>query len=240
MTTNNNNNTTNPLCSCIITLYTLILLYFPQFALSPVLLLTLIILLSLLRLGANQNSHFPKDQNTLDPIEAEEETDELQQTNKWVMSESELGSISEVGFVKDRDFDTRFVEWDVRAPLRVIYEEEEEEEYDYYYDEETKKEKDPTRIERYPSLSLYYPETDSDSDGSGEFEMGFPFPMIRWEEDHEDNYNKEGLIEITLDDNNNNYYYNNNIEKFHFEDDQNLIEIDISQINSFLEINSNR
>ena len=55
-----------------------------------------------------------------------------------------------------------FVEWDVKAPLDVICEEYEREEK---YPNENNP--NPIRvIERYSSLLLYYPESDSDSSSS--------------------------------------------------------------------------
>ncbi|MBA0615179.1 hypothetical protein Godav_015348 [Gossypium davidsonii] len=103
-------------------------------------------------------------------------------------------------------FEERFVEWDVRAPLEVIYE-------DYEGEEALDR-----GIERYTSLSRRYSEPEPDSLFS---EMGFPVirewvssekRCWRWEEEEED---REGLIEIALD--------------FHGEEDS-LIEIDISSI----------
>lgn len=101
--------------------------------------------------------------------------------------------------------------WDVKAPLEVIYEEYEGEgadDLDPIFDPD----RDPAesgegrlaRMERWPSLSLCYPETDSDSDSDsssvGEFRSigewvspgeGFGFGWVVPERD--------GLIEIQLD-----------------------------------------
>ncbi|KAJ6706977.1 TRANSMEMBRANE PROTEIN [Salix viminalis] len=91
----------NPLISCIITLYTLILLYFPQaqkFSFSPILVITLTLLLFLLRLGAIQ---------------------------RLQLSVTEGDDTIEIKQSKDTHFGS-FVEWDVSAPLEVIHEEEEE------------------------------------------------------------------------------------------------------------------
>ncbi|PPS13800.1 hypothetical protein GOBAR_AA06762 [Gossypium barbadense] len=182
----------DPFISSIITLYILILLYFPQsfFSLKLLLIFTASLLFSLFR----------------KPIDEVKKT-EFQQR---------VGSKTDSEFII-RSFEELFVESDVGAPLEVIFEGEEEEEEkegeycneDYYYP-------DPTRvIERYPSLSLCYPESDSDSSSS---EMDFPvigewvsseMMCYGWEEEED----KEGMIEIDLD--------------FHEEED-NLIEIDIS------------
>ena len=77
-------------------------------------------------------------------------------------------------------------------------------------------------IERYPSLSLYYPESDSDSSSSetdflaiGEWVSSEKI-CYRWEEE-----DREGLIEIALD--------KRDLD-FHGEEEENLIEIDISSL----------
>ncbi|KAE8732489.1 NAD(P)H dehydrogenase B2 isoform 1 [Hibiscus syriacus] len=209
--------TNDPLFSCIITLSMLILLYFPhRFSLlfSPVLVLSASLLLSLLRFGASQRIQTEKiiKGSVARVAELEEEEEESAPVElKWTTCKNEPNLIVQ-------SFEERFVEWDVRAPLEVIYEEFEE------GDEEAKDPNlnlDPTRgIERYPSLALYYPESDSDS-SSGE-EMDFPaigkwVPSVkmgyRWEEE-----DREGLIELELDERE---------VDFRGEDD-NLIEIDIS------------
>ncbi|KAK8501866.1 hypothetical protein V6N13_023350 [Hibiscus sabdariffa] len=202
--------TGDPLFSCIITLSILILLYFPHgFSLlfSPVLVLTASVLLSLLRLGATQRIQTETIQKgTVAASVAEHEEDDEEEEEK---TESIM-----------QRFEERFVEWDVRAPLEVIYEE-----FELEGDEEGKDPDfnlDQTRgIERYPSLSLYYPESDSDSLSETE-EVDFPATGTwvsseemgyRWEDE-----DREGLIEIALD--------KRGLD-FHGEDD-NLIEIDIS------------
>ncbi|XP_039049366.1 uncharacterized protein LOC120190339 [Hibiscus syriacus] len=207
--------TNNPLFSCIITLSILILLYFPhRFSLlfSPVLVLTVSLLLSLLRLGASQRIQTGKIEKgsvaRVEELEEEEEEEEEAPVElKWATCKNDPDLIMQ-------SFEETFVEWDVRAPLEVIYEEGEEEGKDPNLN------LDQTRgIERYPSLSLYDPESDSDS--SSEEEMDFPAigkwnssekMGYRWEEE-----DKEGLIEIEL---------NKRDVDFHGEDD-NLIEIDI-------------
>lgn len=106
-----------------------------------------------------------------------------------------------------------FVEWDVRAPLEVIYEEYEGEDAEEN-DSEAKRESQMNVIRRYASLSLFYPDSDSDASSEGDFpaNRGWDSPESTWEED-----DREGLIEIALD------------EKRHSEvDEENLIEIDLS------------
>ncbi|XP_022777371.1 uncharacterized protein LOC111318766 [Durio zibethinus] len=203
----------DPLFSCIVTLYVLILLYFPQsFSLkilfSPVLILTASLLLSLLRLGAIQTE--TKEKRSVAEAEVEaEKTDFSQQELKWE-------TCNEDPEPKMQSFEETFVEWDVRAPLEVIYE--------AYEEGEDPKENDPnsTRvIERYPSLSLYYPESDSDSSSSETDFLaignGFSSEKICYSWEEED---REGLIEIALD--------KKDLD-FRGEED-NLIEIDISSL----------
>lgn len=107
-----------------------------------------------------------------------------------------------------------FVEyWDLKAPLEIIYEA-------YEGEDEDDRNAGFLGIEKYPSLSLYYPESDTDSSSDGGFpaigdwespeKMGF-----RWEDE-----DREGLIEIALDGKRRTQFFN-------FEED-NLIEIDIS------------
>ncbi|XVE87934.1 hypothetical protein DITRI_Ditri19aG0028300 [Diplodiscus trichospermus] len=206
----------DPLFSCIITLYVLILLYFPQrFSLkilfSPVLILTASLLLSLLRLGAIQRIQ-TETKETRSAAEAEAEKTEF--------SQPELKRVT----CKNDDpeptmqsFEETFVEWNVSAPLEVIYEEDEGE-------GEDPKENNPNPthvIERHPSLSLYYPASDSDSSSSetdflaiGEW-VSSENLCYRWEQE-----DREGLIEIALD--------KRDLD-FHGEED-NLIEIDISSL----------
>ncbi|XWS12733.1 hypothetical protein CRYUN_Cryun37aG0115900 [Craigia yunnanensis] len=205
----------NPLFSCIITLYILILLYFPQsFSLkilfSPVLILTASLLLSLLRLGAIQRVQTEtKEKRSV--AESEAEKTEFSQELKWVTCKKDPEPIIQ-------SFEETFVEWDVRAPLEVIYEDYEGEEGE----DPNENNPNPTRlIERYPSLSLYYPESDSDSSSSetdflaiGEWVSSEKI-CYRWEEE-----DREGMIEIALD--------TRDLD-FHGEE-ENLIEIDISSL----------
>lgn len=216
VSTISNNN--DPLFSCIITVFILILLYFPHrfFSLrilfSPVLVLTASLLFSLLRLGVTQRTQT----ETTEEEDKEEETDSSQGELKWETCKNDPN-------LAIRSFEETFVEWDVKAPLEVIHEEGDEEGKDPDPNQNQNQDQNQTHgIERYPSLSLYYPESDSDSSSSTSDETDFPEIGewvssekigYRWEEE-----DKEGLIEIVLD--------KREID-FHGEDD-NLIEIDIS------------
>lgn len=224
-----------PLFSCIVTLCIMILLYLPhhfcKIVFSPVLILSGVLLLLLLRLGAIQRSQKEEKTNPVEPeakandenrgiteekqgnpIEAVE-SDSLDHVYKWVTSQSEINFKSQMGFQSSSRFDESFVEWNVKAPLEVIYEGEETDQYH--------NEKHDESILRYPSLSQYYPETDSDSSS----DSGFPATekwdslenmCFRWDEE-----DREGLIEIALDG------CKKKEVGFQFEED-NLIEIDIS------------
>ncbi|GMI93377.1 hypothetical protein like AT4G21500 [Hibiscus trionum] len=204
--------TGDPLFSCLITLSVLILLYFPHgFSLlfSPVIVLTASLLLSLLRLGATQRIETENRQKgSVTRVAKLEEEEETESAPVELKSATSPTCKNEPDLIL-RSLEERFVEWDVRAPLEVIYEEFEggEEGKDPNLDLDQRQ----TRgVERYSSLSLYYPESDSDS-SSEEEELDFPAigEWVSWE---------EGLIEIALD--------KREID-FHGEDD-NLIEIDIS------------
>lgn len=222
VSTISNNN--DPLFSCIITVFILILLYFPHrfFSLrilfSPVLVLTASLLFSLLRLGITQRTQTETAEKIISPAvpdeeDKEEETDSSQGELKWETCKNDPDLII-------RSFEETFVEWDVKAPLEVIYEEGDEEGMDP--DPNQNQNQNQTHgIERYPSLSLYYPESDSDSSSTLE-ETDFPV-IGEWVSSEKMGYSweeedKEGLIEIVLD--------KREID-FHGEDD-NLIEIDIS------------
>lgn len=225
----------DPLFSCVVTFCTLVFLYLPHFflkiVLSPVLILTAILLLSILRLGAIQKSQQHERRENQEPVVYEEnmgskcreekqssspdeETTSLEQLTQWVHSETEV--ISEMGF----ESSSCFVEWDVKAPLEVIYEE-------YGEGEDVGDDaNENVGIVRYPSLSRFYPESDSDSESS---ENGFPAigywdspeeVGFRWDEEEEEE--REGLYEIALDG----CKRKRGLE-FHFEE-ENLIEIDIS------------
>ncbi|KAJ4703368.1 putative Transmembrane protein [Melia azedarach] len=230
----------DPLFSTFATLYILILLYFPRLffkiVFSPVLLITLILLLILLRFGATQRNENREniESNCTDEV-SEISCSYLDQDHKWV-------AWIDTSFGSNSCFEESFVEWNVRAPLEVIYEAyegEEEEEEENIKDPNNKKspgDKDPTRtsIERYPSLSSYYPETDSDTSSEGDFlaigDWGSPESVCyRWEDE-----DREGLIEIALDPDHDHGHNNKreslDFENFNGEEENNLIEIDISPV----------
>uniref|UniRef100_A0A6N2KY95 Uncharacterized protein n=1 Tax=Salix viminalis TaxID=40686 RepID=A0A6N2KY95_SALVM len=215
----------NPLFSCIITLYTLILLYFPQaqkFSFSPILVITLTLLLFLYSLGAIQRLQLSVTEGD-DTIEIKQSKDthfgkssdscSLTRVEKW--GASRCAEKDRFDPVSNRELEGSFVEWDVSAPLEVIHEEEEE---------------NPTRfggLERYPSLSMYYPETDSDSDSDSDGEWNVSERCgFKWEDE-----DREGLlIEIALDQSDNKKDTGLGLDPgsdFYVEED-NLIEIDIS------------
>ncbi|XP_057811248.1 uncharacterized protein LOC131025469 [Salvia miltiorrhiza] len=201
----------NSLFSFITTLYALALLYFPfifsRFLLSPVALSTLILLLYLLRLGAAQRS--TANRTDSDSVESD--------------STHQIEELCDESKEPDPKQDPRhfyadsFVEWDVRAPLEVIYEEYEGEDAAAENDNNSE-EKQMNPIRRYASLSLFYPESDSDTSSEEDFptDGGWGSPeraCFRWEEEDD----REGLIEIALD------------EKRGCEvEEDNLIEIDLS------------
>lgn len=230
----------DPLFSFIVTFYTLLFLYLPnlfwKIVFSPVLILTGILLLTILRIGAiqksqneqnkNQENHEPitvKEENRASKCREEkqsssssietEETESPEREHQWDNScnSSEIENDSEMGFEKS----SCFVEWDVRAPLEVIYEEYEGEETG---DDSNKREESRNMgILSYPSLSRYYPESDSDSSSDiGDWDSPEDI-CFRWDEE-----DREGLIEIALDGSK----MKRELE-FQYEE-ENLIEIDIS------------
>ncbi|MED6145138.1 hypothetical protein PIB30_022281 [Stylosanthes scabra] len=192
----------DPLFSSAIAFCTLVFLYLPHFfwriVFSPVLILTLILFISILRLSAIQNSRHEslanddQENRASSNGEKQNKTESVEQVKRWI--------ISEMGF----ESSSCFVEWSVKAPLEVIYEEGEEQE-----------------AERDPWLSRFYPESDSDSSSSetGEWESGRSIGIF-WLDDEEE---REGLIEIALDDG----CKKKREMEFQF-DEENLIEIDIS------------
>ncbi|PON70936.1 Transmembrane protein [Parasponia andersonii] len=258
----------SPLVSSIVTLYALILLYVPhqfmRIVFSPVLILTGILLLTLLRLGATQRfedenkkvekPHFVQTQREDEPTEIKENkagdysTTEPEQISgsqdedpNWVDYKSETDSESEMGFDPNPCFEESFVQWNLRAPLEVIYEEHEgEEAEDQNEKDSSSKRNEENRvsgIERYKTLlSVYYnPDSDSDNSSEGEFPAtgcwDSPENMcFRWEdkeeEDEDEDDDRDGLIEIALDDHDNDDDDKRGLD-FHVEED-NLIEIDIS------------
>ncbi|KAA8515378.1 hypothetical protein F0562_019011 [Nyssa sinensis] len=215
----------DPLFSTIVALYTLILLYLPRpflgVVFSPVVISAGIVLLTLLRLGATQR--IGKEFNS---TEAKQIHDSADEDHKWVSCETNSESKTETGLGFDLDpfpfYADSFVEWNVGAPLEVIYEEYEGE--DHEENDDVPNEKEEMRVvglERYPSLSLYYPESDSDDSSEGEFPAieGWDSPesmRFRWDEE-----DRDGLIEIALDG-------KRTSEVMFRVDEDNLIEIDIS------------
>ncbi|ESQ55226.1 hypothetical protein EUTSA_v10026096mg [Eutrema salsugineum] len=227
----------HPLFSCFITLYSLILIYFShdsllRFLLSPVLLISVALLASLLRLGSTRESNTRPEKSN----EGETRTVNLEKTGKSKALVRD--SSSETKHETDSDTKPDFVEWDFRAPLEVIHEEDDDD------DDDEEEEENPSvtrlrEIERFPSLSLCYPESDSESDSDSSSEFNFPeignwiSPEkvgFRWEEEDGDGIGDDGLIEIKLGE------YNRSHEKmskrdqteldFHAEEDG-LIEIDL-------------
>lgn len=225
----------NSLLSVITTLYALALLYSPsiisRFILSPILLSTLILLLYLLQLGAAQRSTIKPTDSDPDSVELnstkslphQTEESEFRDGGDHKRDSDESRTVTEHTYCRSYEHDQKqnpnelypesFVEWDVRAPLEVIYEEYEGEDAEEN-DSEAKRESQMNAIRRYASLSLFYPDSDSDASSEGDFpaNRGWDSPESTWEED-----DREGLIEIALD------------EKRHNEvDEENLIEIDLS------------
>ncbi|OIT05655.1 PREDICTED: uncharacterized protein LOC109244744 [Nicotiana attenuata] len=264
----------HPLMSTVVTLYTLILLYFPTtIAFSPVLISTSLLLLSLLKLGAAQRAKKPESKDPSLQVSRDfAYHDDCTSCEKdWVFDpepkpdldpdpirfhdncfvESNVGSNCEKDSVfdpepkPDRDSDCfvecttdavcgkdsvydpeprpfcgdSFVEWNVRAPLEVIYEAYEGEEEECT---EEKREEELRIIQRYASLSMYYPETDTDSSSDGDSPVigNWDSPeksCFRWDEEED----REELIEIELD------FCKRNSEV----EEENLIEIDLTPAN---------
>jgi len=223
----------NPLFSCIVTFCTLIVIYFPysfcKIVFSPVIILTGVTLIFVLRFGAIQRSKSEEKENLgeLESVtnegnrdekqgktEENVENDSLDQIYKWVSRNSEEKVKSKMGFESSSFLDESFVEWNVKAPLEVIYEDEET--------EDIFNENCVAGILRHSSLSRYYPESDSDSSSENEFpameNWDSPENMsFRWDEE-----DREGLIEIALDG-----FKRKKALGFQFEE-ENMIEIDIS------------
>lgn len=196
----------NSLFSTIITFYTLILLYFPSLFLqilsSPIPISTIILILSLLRLGQSQYS--------IESIQIHHLQQPQQQQQE--VEEEEVPTQHEPEHEPTRCYNDTFVEWNVRAPLEIIYEEHEE-------GDDVLGGKNA--IEKYASLSLYYPESDSDGSSEGDFSAtGWDSPekCFRWDEEYD--YDKDGLIEIELDD-------DDDQRSNEDEEEDNLIEIDL-------------
>ncbi|KAL7262570.1 hypothetical protein ACSBR1_000853 [Camellia fascicularis] len=79
-------------------------------------------------------------------------------------SKSNSESKTKMGLDPNPFYAKSLVEWDMTAPLEVIYEGEEDEQNNVVLED---------KEERYPSLSLYYPESDLDSLSDCDF------PVIR-------------------------------------------------------------
>ncbi|XP_058758494.1 uncharacterized protein LOC131631747 [Vicia villosa] len=217
---------TEPLFSCIVAFCVLILIFLPRFffaiVFSPVLIITGAILISLLRFGAiqrskNEEEKLRKTESVAKQGKKTEEDvkiDSFDESGRWVLRNSEENSKFEMGFESSSFLDDSFVEWNVKAPLEVIYEGEETEEGSV------------GGGLRNPSWSFYYPESDSDSSSS---EKDFP-AMGNWDSPEEMGFmwdeeeDTEGLIEISLDG------WKKKLKKemeFGFEE-ENMIEIDLS------------
>ncbi|XP_024988575.1 uncharacterized protein LOC112523278 [Cynara cardunculus var. scolymus] len=125
---------------------------------------------------------------------------------------------------KQVDATMMFLEWNIRTPLEIIYEAyegEEEDDEKSNENDDTFDDKQAIGCEKYPSLSMYYPESETDSSSDGNFSMSENWEthesvLFKWEEEE-----REELIEISLD-----HYGKRSIGFCHAEED-NLIEIDI-------------
>ncbi|XP_021726336.1 uncharacterized protein LOC110693525 [Chenopodium quinoa] len=288
------NSSYHSLFSCIVSLYTLIFLYFPcvfvKSLLSPLLVSTLVLLLTLLRLGTSQqlkqeqqqqqqqNIDFAEGvktprqviiQNDLEPnlkpesgpIQEERNVVKARSTTEPGPKPEHLKHVTcdpgrsveiidsfenqehkkEKGWAGPESLEWAepepeygpkvFLDWDVGAPLEVIYEayEGEEEGEESQNDVFCK----AGIIKRYPSLSRYYPESESDSGSDSD---SYSYSSSSFDEEE-----REGLIEIALDD----YGYNYGDKKMinmlikpksgdqkavyhNFDDEDNLIEIEIN------------
>ncbi|KAI5331080.1 hypothetical protein L3X38_021206 [Prunus dulcis] len=150
------------------------------------------------------------------------------QDHSFFTYQSETDSESKMGFDPNPCFEDFFVEWNLKAPLEVIYEENEgeEDEMDRNGNDPNSKPEQESQVqglERYPSLSMYYPESDSDSSSDGGYSVtgvwDSPETMcFRWEEE-----DREGLIEIALEENS-----KRGMDFQVDHEEENLIEIDIS------------
>nr|XP_043624134.1 uncharacterized protein LOC122595763 [Erigeron canadensis] len=133
---------------------------------------------------------------------------------------------------KQVDTKMKFLEWSIKAPLEIIYEayegeEEQQQEEEIGENNEPKfisSDKQAAGCERYPSLSMYYPESETDSSSDDDFQMNEDWDsqdrvFVKWEEELDD---REELIEISLDG-----YYGQTSSEFSHADEDNMIEIDI-------------
>ncbi|KAL7225002.1 hypothetical protein ACSBR1_026309 [Camellia fascicularis] len=80
--------------------------------------------------------------------------------HKWVSIESDSESKIKMGLDPNSFYTESLVEWVVRTLVEVIYEGKEDEQNDNVLED---------KEERYPSLSLYYPESDSNSSSDCDF-----------------------------------------------------------------------
>lgn len=211
----------NPLFSTLITFCTLLIIYLPslflQILFSPLLISTAILLLTILRLGATQKKPNGSQIGSSISLENENYAVTSISTSTILLKNQEFGPVcaqTEMGF-----YGESFVEWDVRAPLEVIHEE--------YEGEGDERNDGISSIERYASLSLYYPESDSggSSDDGGDFAGigGWDSPestCFMWDEEEEKG---EDLIEIAFDEKER----RSGVVVDQFEE-ENLIEINIS------------
>ncbi|KAI3732071.1 hypothetical protein L1987_63268 [Smallanthus sonchifolius] len=124
------------------------------------------------------------------------------------------------------DTTMKFIEWNMKQPLEIIYEAYEgEEEVVEDSNENNMVSSDPCvlRCERSSSLSMYYPESESASSSDDEFPVNEKWEthesvFFKWEAEEDE---REELIEISLD-----HYGKRSIE-FCQDEEDNLIEIDI-------------
>lgn len=227
----------NHLFSSIVALYILIFLYFPtlffNIVFSPVFVSTGVLLVFLLRLGASQETR--KLFYSEETLQSDDSSDKTKPNQTYLLYTSEKVNMyadvmstakhtepsNDENYTWDScDFkfgnvENSFVEWNVKAPLEIIYEDDEEEEDD------DRSKNNFKGIERYPSLSLYYPESDSDCSSDDDFAMDMNWEptenasaTFKWDEMGEE------LIEIALDGKKRASFFN--------DEEDSLIEIDIS------------
>nr|GEX22115.1 hypothetical protein CTI12_AA453190 [Tanacetum cinerariifolium] len=99
--------------------------------------------------------------------------------HKWELLDDNFMGSSQVEAKRERDpnqMDTtmKILEWNMKAPLEIIYEAyegEEEEDEENNDNNMVSNDKEIVGCERYPSLSLYYPESDTDSSSDSNFPM---------------------------------------------------------------------
>ncbi|KAI4342957.1 hypothetical protein MLD38_027515 [Melastoma candidum] len=217
----------NPLFSSVLTLHILLFLYFPPFLLklvfSPVTILAFLILVALLWSGSPHG-----DGRNLNPERGTARA--TTQEEPLFVHGREYNFRAELAFLGSSAclIDDSFVEWDVKAPLDVIYEGYEGEEAG---EGKPVSNKDgPVRsgkLEKTSSLEVYYPEADSDTSSEGKLgsvgEGGWAEGSRPFEWEGEE---REGLIEIELDFGGGRgsvkAYEDSHVEE------ENMIEIDLS------------